>query len=435
MARILAFRARFMLYSQAATEVVLHPDSVSRRALEAASDTNSTFHKGHYMSIKRVEARYKRRQLKRQRNRAAQTVTATFENTSSLQSLTDAAYEACKTIKWKNSVQKYMNNTMLNTLHAHKLMTGGGKITGRRKCFTLMERGKLRHIQASAFWEKVIQKSIARNVLIPCYTRSYTHGNSANQRGRGEMYAIKLLRKQLARHYKKHGSQGWILLCDYSNYFASIPREKVLQQAYERIQDARIMPWLEQLMDAECDSGLGLGAETNQQLAVGYVSRIDHWIEECSGCEATGRYMDDLYVIDSDLLKLRSTLDEIKKMSEELGLTLNPRKTHIVALRHGFTWLKKKWYYTQTGRIITRPIPKTIKRMRQHLRALARLASRGEISWKQISAMYHSWCGTLKHYNAWRTIQSMDAYYKQLKIQKTTTRVQQESNKDKTQKV
>lgn len=372
------------------------------------------------MSIKRIEARYKRRQIKRQQNKAAQTKTATFENTSSLQSLTDAAYEACKTIKWKNSVQKYMNSSMLNTLHAHKLMTDGGKITGRRKCFTIMERGKIRHIQASAFWEKVIQKSIARNVLIPCYTRSYTHGNSANQRGRGEMYAIKLLRKQLARHYRKHGSQGWILLCDYSNYFASIPREKVLQQASERIQDARIMPWLEQLMDAECGSGLGLGAETNQQLAVGYPSKIDHWIEERSGCEATGRYMDDLYVIDSDLLKLRTTLDEIKKMSEDLGLTLNPIKTYITSLNHGFTWLKKKWYYTDTGRIITRPIPKTIKRMRRHLRALARLAARGEISWKQISAMYHSWRGTLKHYNAWRTIQSMDAYYKQLKTKNET---------------
>lgn len=387
------------------------------------------------MSIKRVEARYKRRQIKRQRNRAEQTRTATFENTSSLQSLTDAAYEACKTIKWKNSVQKYMNNTMLNTLHAHKLMVSDGKITGRRKCFTLMERGKIRHIQASPFWEKVIQKTISRNVLIPCYTRSYTHGNSANQRGRGEMYAIKLLRKQLAQHYKKHGSQGWILLCDYSNYFASIPREKVLQQASERIQDQHIMPWLEQLMNAECDSGLGLGAETNQQLAVGYVSKIDHWIEEQSGCEATGRYMDDLYVIDSDLNKLHSTLEQIKNMSAQLGLTLNPRKTHIVALHHGFTWLKKKWYYTNTGRIITRPIPKTIKRMRRHLRALARLANRGKISWKQISAMYHSWRGTLKHYNAWRTIQSMDAYCKQLKIQKTTTRVQQESNKVKMQKV
>lgn len=384
------------------------------------------------MSIKRVEARYKRRQLKRQQNRASQTKTATFENTSSLQSLTDAAYEACKTIKWKNSVQQYMNSAMLNTLHAHMLMTTNGKIIGRRKCFTIMERGKVRHIQASAFWEKVIQKTISRNVLIPCYTRSYTHGNSANQRGRGEAYAIKLLRKQLARHYRKHGSQGWILLCDYSNYFASIPREKVLEQASQRIQDKRIMPWLKQLMDAECDSGLGLGAETNQQLAVGYVSRIDHWVEECSGCEATGRYMDDLYVIDSDLLKLRATLDEIKKMSAELGLTLNPVKTYITSLHHGFTWLKKKWHYTNTGRIITRPIPKTIKRMRQHLRALARLANRGDISWKQISAMYHSWRGTLKHYNAWRTIQSMDAYYKQLKNSES---LQQESNKVKTRKV
>lgn len=424
MAIALAYHDCFMLYSQAAVEVVLYPDSVSRWALGAASDTNSTLIKDYYMSIKRVEARYKRRQIKRQRNRAEQTVTATFENTSSLQSLTDAAYEACKTIKWKNSVQKYMNDVMLNTLHAHKLMTTNGKITGRRKCFTITERGKVRHIQASAFWEKVIQKTISKNVLIPCYTRSYTHGNSANQRERGEMYAIKLLRKQLARHYKKHGSQGWILLCDYSNYFASIPREKVLQQASQRIQDQRIMPWLEHLMNAECDSGLGLGAETNQQLAVGYPSRIDHWLEECSGCEATGRYMDDLYVIDSDLLKLRSTLDEIKKMSEELGLTLNPIKTYITSLHHGFTWLKKKWYYTNTGRIITRPIPKTIKHTRRHLRALARLASRGEISWKQISAMYHSWRGTLKHYNAWRTIQSMDAYYKQLKNSESSVKVQ-----------
>jgi len=45
MAIVLAYRDCFMLQSQAAAEAVLYPGSVSRRALGAASGTNSTFQK------------------------------------------------------------------------------------------------------------------------------------------------------------------------------------------------------------------------------------------------------------------------------------------------------------------------------------------------------------------------------------------------------
>lgn len=159
-------------------------------------------------------------------------------------------------------------------------------------------------------------------------------------KGRGTSYAINRLKRQLVKHYRKYGRDGYILLCDFSDYFASIPHDGVLNQLSKYMPDHRTLWLASQLVNREDGArGLGLGSEPSQVFAVAYPSSIDHWAEH-SGCEATGRYMDDLYIIDPDKTRLREALEVITAKSRNLGLTLNPRKTHIVKLSHGFTWLK-----------------------------------------------------------------------------------------------
>ncbi|KAA8820514.1 hypothetical protein CSQ85_01670 [Bifidobacterium rousetti] len=363
----------------------------------------------------RRRARRQRREAKRAANRAKRTKQCTIESIADLNTLEQAAFAAASGVSWKASTQSYMLHRLPRIVEARRKLLAGEDVTLPRRYFDLWERGKLRHIQAARFPERVIQKALSRQVLLPVYTPTFTSGNSANTRGRGTMYAIRRLKRQLARHYRRHGRDGWILLCDYRNYFGSIPRELVLEQAARLIDDPRVLALIRRMLDRERgDYGLGLGAEQNQILAVAYPSRIDHWLEEMSGCEATGRYMDDVYVIDNDRDRLRDVLRMIEYLSWRLGLTLNPKKTRLVKLSHGFTFLKRKWSITDSGRIVVRPARKGITHERRKLKRMARLAGRGILTTAAFERSYMSWRGGLDHVNGRRSQRTMDVLYRRL---------------------
>lgn len=361
--------------------------------------------------LARRRRRDERRQAKREARREGRDITTLTD----LNVLYRAAQDAAKGVRWKNATQSYLNHVLPQLVEAKRKIAQGRDVTMPLKRFDLVERGKLRHIQAAKFPEKVIQKALTTQVIRPIYTPTFTAGNSANMKGRGTKYAIDRLKRQLVRHYRRHGHDGWILLVDYSDYFGSIPHRGVMDQAAHMIADPATLALIRQLVDREDgDRGLGLGAEPSQVFAVAYPSRIDHWIEQRSGCEATGRYMDDLYVIDPDKQRLKATLDHIIRESARLGLTLNPRKTHLIRLSHGFTWLKKKWTVTETGRIVIRPCRKAITRQRRRLKRNARHALQGRIDARSFTASYTAWRGSLDHIQARRTQRNMDRLYHQL---------------------
>lgn len=331
-----------------------------------------------------------------------------------MNTLENAAFHAAQGVAWKTSVQRYMLRRLPNIAEARRKLLAGERITQPLRCFDLWERGKLRHIAAARFPERVIQKAVART-LLPVYLPTFTTGNSANMKGRGTQYAIDRLKRQLSRHYRRHGREGWILLVDYADYFASIPHSGVLQQAARLIPDPRVLDLVRQLVEREPgDRGLGLGSEPNQLFAVSYPGRIDHWLEERSGVEATGRYMDDTYAISPDKRTLIDALESIEKLSDDLGLTINRRKTRIVKLSHGFTWLKKKWSITTTGRIVIRPCREGITRERRKLKKLARMVKDGTIPFTAFDLSYWSWRGGLDHCDGRLTQRSMDALYRNL---------------------
>ena len=95
-------------------------------------------------------------------------------------------------------------------------------------------------------------------------------------------------------------------------------------------------------------------------------------------------------------------------------IELHPRKTQIVKLSHGFTFLKKKFFYSETGRVIVRPCRDTITRERRKLKALKRMLDSGDITMEQIEQQYQSWRGGLVHLDAHDTLLSMDALYRDL---------------------
>lgn len=365
-------------------------------------------------SEERKAARRRRREEERARKRAERQESLTFESVADIESLHKAAMRAKRGVCWKASVQRYMKDELRNIVKSRKQLLNGEDVRRGFHEFDLYERGKHRHITSVHFSERVVQKSLSQNVLVPALSHSFIRNNTANTKGRGTDDAIRRLKRDLVRHYRKHGSEGYILLVDFKNYFGSIPHGRMKRLISEAVDDSRIVGLEHAFIDACGDVGLGLGSEPNQVCAVSFPDALDHFITEMCGVEGYGRYMDDTYVIATDKTTLQICLALIRDKCGQMGIEVNMAKTHIVKLSKGFTWLKKRISYGENGKVVMRPCRDSITRERRKLKKQAAMVARGEMTMEQVQQSYQSWRGGMKRLDAHKTVLSMDALYKSL---------------------
>lgn len=84
-------------------------------------------------------------------------------------------------------------------------------------------------------------------------------------------------------------------------------------------------------------------------------------------------------------------MEEIKKISNELGLIINDKKTRIVKLSQQYKVLQINYSLSETGRIIKKINPKAITRERRKLKAYKRLLSKNRITINEIENIFKSW--------------------------------------------
>ncbi len=248
-------------------------------------------------SEERRAARRARREEERARKRAERSDGLTIESVADMNALYRAQREAARGVGWKASTQRYQIDWLLNINRMRRdLMTGRDFHRGFHE-FDIVERGKRRHISSVHFSERVPQKSLTQNVLIPALRPSLIDRNAANIKGKGVSYSLNALKRDLVRHYAKHGKEGYILLVDFADYFASIDHGAVKSMIASSVDDPGARDLALRFVDVQGERGLGLGSEPNQIEAVSLPNPIDHFVTEMLGVEAYGRYMDDSYMI------------------------------------------------------------------------------------------------------------------------------------------
>ena len=320
----------------------------------------------------------------------------TISNAARLDNIHEAARDAAKGVRWKASVQRYMIHSLRNSLYARRDLLAGNDIRKGFVRFHVIERGKDRAIAAPRFSERVIQKAVTMAVMAPAVWPTLTPGCAANMRGRGTDYALMRLKGQLAEHYRRHGAEGYVLLMDFSDYFGTIDHGTALDLVRRTLTDPAAVEFMRLQIEANGRIGLGLGSEPNQALAVAIPSPLDHLGERWCGIEASGRYMDDSYFIALDKETLWRFLDAARSLCSSLGITINERKTRVVKLTRGFTFLKKRFRFTESGRIVVTPIPKSLARERRKLRTHARMVAEGSMTLEQAYVSYMSFRGSLE---------------------------------------
>ena len=370
-------------------------------------------------SKERHEIRYQRRKANRLAKKTIRNKNHKLEDVISFGNLRRAFFSARKGSNWKASVQNYGCNLLRNTYNQRQKLLQGKDITRGLVEFNITERGKTRHIMAVHISERVVQKSVCDNSLVPAMDKSLIYDNGASQKGKGTDFAANRFIMHLRKYYRCNGqsNEGYIIFGDGHDYFASQRHEIVRKNMDEALTDKRVVNLTMTFIDP-VPRGLSLGSQVNQINAVAYANKIDHYIKEKLRCKYYGRYMDDWYVIVRTKEEAKHILKVVSDMYEEIGITMNQKKTTIIKLSRPFTWLQDRYWLTDTGKVVRKPSRKNVTTNRRKLKKLSKKLQAGEISYADVRTFYASWKGYIKHKNAYKIEQSMDKLYNELFIRR-----------------
>ena len=366
-------------------------------------------------SEERREMRYQRRKAQRAGKKAAQyALNDCFEWVFSYDHLYHS-YKMCRRgVAWKGSVQKYITQAPLNVAQTYnRLHTGKFKSSGFYE-FDIMERGKQRHIRSVTIGERVVQRCLCDYALVPMLSRTFIYDNGASMQKKGYTFAANRLTQHLQQHYRKYGTEGYVLLFDFSKFFDRVSHRLIKGVLRKEFTDERIISLTEHFIDAFGSAGVGLGSQISQVFALASANRLDHYVKEVCRIKGYGRYMDDGYLIHRDKAYLQKCLAGIKALCAELEITLNAKKTQIVKLTHGFTFLKIRYYLQPNGKVVKKIYRRSVTKMRHKLKSFRDLIDRGVMTYGDVYQSFQSWRAYALNFNAHRTILSMNALYNSL---------------------
>ena len=272
---------------------------------------------------------------------------------------------------------------------------------------------KERVIKSCSFKDKVVQHCLSDEILHPRLANVFIDTNYAGQIGKGTLYGMECLKKQMMSFYSKQELDGWILKCDITKFFYQIDHE-ILKDIVDYYFDDEYTKWLNHLfIDSSEGLGLPLGNQVAQIYALLMLDGLDHMITGELGIKFYGRYMDDFYLIHQDKDYLKYCLECITEMVSSLGLSLNG-KTQIVPFKNGIIFLGFHHYVTADGKYIRKLKNENKRRIKKKVKLWANLVKIGKITEKKFYEKYNAWKNHALHGNCIKLCHSIDNYVNQL---------------------
>lgn len=292
----------------------------------------------------------------------------TYDEVFTFEHIYKSYKKSLKGVRWKAESQRFILNENKYCNKIYRILKQRKYKSDSLKKFDIMERGKLRHIQAHTFKDRVVQKCFCDYCLTPLLSKQLIYDCGATLKNKGIIFSQKRTDAHLHKYYRKYGCNGYCLTIDIHHYFESISHKTLLGLVSKKITDKELLLFLQNLLKLfESDYGLGLGSQISQICALIYLNKIDHYIKENLKIKYYGRYMDDLYLINHNKNYLYFCLEKIREKLLILNLTLN-KKTKIHLLNNGFIFTKIKYILTSTGKVLHIITTGTFKSMKRKIK-------------------------------------------------------------------
>lgn len=328
-------------------------------------------------SQERHEARYQRRKAKRQARRDARCAAlGPIDKVFSYHTMFKYGRRCCNGVRWKRSVQNFELHLFSGTARRRREVLQRCWKPKHYAHFTICERGKVRPIDAPHITDRQIHKVLSKEVLAPLYEPSMIYDNGASREGKGLHWQYKRIKQQLARHYRKYGRAGGVLLLDLKKFFPNALHSLIYQRHQQFIPNDDLR-WLADSVVRNAPvsipgRGMPLGVEPSQQEMVALPSAIDNWIKCGKGIKDAGHYMDDYIIILPDLDDLKKLGHEIVRRFESQGIPVNRKKCKVIPLTKPFRWCKARFTLTESGKIKVNGSRDGVKRARRKLKLFHR---------------------------------------------------------------
>ena len=379
------------------------------------------------------------RERKRQKMMRLYGDTDNFDKVVTMQHYVEALKKCRKGVCWKGSVQDYSNHAIeeireaLDSLERFELP----ELTNR-KPINISERGKVRHIFPITIKDRMTQRVLCDHSLVQRLEPALIYDNGASMKGKGVEFTRGRIEKHIRKAIRKYGTDFYALTFDFKSFFDSIPHESCLQVlrkyftdtriigltmaiirsyqqvAIKEIKDQRKRSALLAELKANKSKGICLGSQVSQIMALIVPNMLDHYIKDKCGVKFYVRYMDDGVILAKDKETLWELFDEMVKICDNIGLKFNTKKTKVVKISKGFTFLKVKYRVTETGKVVKTLTRPGITRMRRKLRKFRPKVDDGTITLDDVYNSVQSWHAHAMVASSYHTRKNMLKLYNEL---------------------
>ena len=325
-------------------------------------------------------------------------------------------YKCKKGVIWKDPVARYVNNGIINVHKLRKKLINNKYGISPYSIFTIHEP-KTREIVSTNFEDRVFQTSLNDNYLYNTMTNSFIYDNHACQTGKGTDSARDRLEVHMQKYFRKHGTEGYVLSCDFKDFFGSTRHDVAKEVVRKSVDNDWVLMHTDMIIESfnhgeDPKVGMGLGSPITQITQLALPDELEHFIKEKMKIKYYIRYMDDFTLIHHDKEYLKYCLEEIKKRIEPLGVSLNIKKTQLYKLKQGIKFLGFTFKLTDTGKVLMTLNKENLKLRRRKIKKHKGLLDKGRMTEEQIQQSYEGWKAHAEKGNNYHVVKSMDKFYR-----------------------
>ena len=275
------------------------------------------------------------------------------------------AYLDCRKNKRTTQAQMAFEQKLERRLcHLHRALNERTYEIDRTRAF-VVEHPKPREVWAGRFRDRIVHH-LMYNRIFDRFARRFIHDTYACIPGRGVLFGANRVHRMMRQATEGWQKPAWFLQADLANFFVSIDKRILKQQALARIDEPELrwlvslivdhnptinpiiksppelfdkVPRHKSLFHAPEGKGLPIGNLSSQYFANVYLTPMDQYAKRELGIRWYGRYVDDIVLIGHDPQDLRRQFDELARFVErELKIRFHPNKTHINRVECGINF-------------------------------------------------------------------------------------------------